>query len=100
MIKLKALHWHHSLLHFCIYVLFCFSCFAQDVPVYKMDGDILLSRENSSMMNFDINLHLYINERGSDVYGEGLWKVSAWLTGDPQDELRAYGFVDQVSKTK
>ena len=63
-----------------------------------MDGIIQLSRESPVMMNFDINLHLYINERGSDVYGEGLWKVSAWLTGDPQDEPRAYGFGDQVNK--
>ena len=63
-----------------------------------MDGDIQLSRENPDMMNFDINLHLYVNEGGSDVYGEGLWKVSAWLAGDPKDESRAHGFVEQVGK--
>ena len=50
------------------------------------------------MMNFDINLHLYINEHGTNVYGEGLWKVSAWLTRDAQDEQSTHGFVDQVCK--
>ena len=65
-----------------------------------MDGDIQLSRASPAMMNFVINLHLYINEGGSDVYGEGLWKVSAWLAGDSQDERRTYGFVDQVGKLR
>ena len=65
-----------------------------------MDGDINLSRESPAMMNFVIDLHLYINEGGSDIYGEGLWKVSAWLAGDPHDERRAYGFFDQVCKIR
>ena len=65
------------------------------MPVYKLDTSIRLDR-NSSIMNFDIDLHVSINEAGGFAYGEDLWKVSAWLAESLEDEA-TYGLVDQVN---
>ena len=72
-----------------------FSTCAKDVPVYGIQNNVSSTRENSSMMTFEIDLGLLIHGSGSSVNGNDLWKVSAWLARSPSD-TEIHGFVDQV----
>ena len=71
------------------------SIYVTDVPVYDIQSSFSLTRENSSMVTFAVDLGLHIHGSGSSVNGIGLWKVSAWLARSPSD-TETHEFVDQV----
>ncbi len=68
--------------------------FITDVPVFRLDADIY-PQVRLPIYTYTIDLQVHIHEYGSGVEGQGLWKLSAWMTEDPS-ESRPSGYVDQV----
>ncbi|XP_072042842.1 uncharacterized protein [Amphiura filiformis] len=66
-----------------------------DVLVYRLDATVAELDVSTSIYTYTINLQLSFNQKGQGVEGEGLWKVSAWLSPD-SSKKGILGYVDQV----
>ncbi|XP_072042836.1 uncharacterized protein [Amphiura filiformis] len=66
-----------------------------DVLVYRLDAIVTELDVNTPIYTYTIDLKLSLNKKAQAVKGEGLWKISAWMSPDLTED-GMLGYVDQV----